>query len=256
MTLRCSGAYAPGRGGPFRVWRLGRPAWALGREEADAAARPGAPEGEGTVLARDGVALATFVLREALRTDAPGELAALQAGGRSVWLVSGDAPARVAALAAQLGVPAAQALGGQRPEEKAEAVRRIDRGDTLYLGDGVNDSLAFEAALCAGTPAIDRPVMPGKADFFLLGEGLASVRAALALSHELRATVRSVLARALVYNVLVVGVSLAGWMTPLRAALAMPASSLAILLYTVWRLSGRRRAAPPAPAPRLEEAPA
>lgn len=232
-------------------WRLGRAQWAgMGPGSVT-----GAPASTGPVLTRDGVPVATFALRESVRSDARREVQALQAEGRAVWLISGDAPARVRDLALALGIPAAHALGGQRPEDKASTVAALDAADTLYLGDGVNDSLAFERALCAGTPAIDRPVMPGKSDFFLLGEGLASIREALRLSLRLRQVVRQLLTLAVAYNVVAVTVCLAGWMTPLRAALAMPATSLATVLFTVWSLSPARERPAPAPTP-LREVPA
>ncbi|HSP78342.1 MAG TPA: heavy metal translocating P-type ATPase metal-binding domain-containing protein, partial [Myxococcaceae bacterium] len=210
-------------------WRLGAPDWAA----------PGTTGLEGTVLSLEGQPRASFSLRESVRADARRELAALQASGREVWLISGDSPERVRALAEALGVPASHALGGQRPEDKAAVVSRLDAADTLYLGDGVNDSLAFERALCAGTPAIDRPVLPGKSDFFLLGEGLSAIREALGLSLRLRQVVRRLLVLAGAYNALAVAVGLAGWMTPLRAALAMPVSSLSLILFTLASLSAR-----------------
>ena len=42
--------------------------------------------------------------------------------------------------------------------------------DLTAVGDGLNDAPAFEAAFCAGTPALDRPVMPERADFFYTGD--------------------------------------------------------------------------------------
>lgn len=194
----------------------------------------------GSVLSREGVPVAAFPVREALRPDARREVLALQEEGHAVWLISGDAPARVRELAGSLGVPPERALGGLRPEDKACTVSRLGATDSLYLGDGVNDSLAFERALCAGTPAIDRPVMPGKSDFFLVGEGLSSLREALKLSKHLRHVARRLLMLAIGYNVVAVAVCLAGWMTPLRAAVAMPATSLATVLFTLWSLSAPR----------------
>ncbi|WP_043712092.1 heavy metal translocating P-type ATPase [Corallococcus macrosporus] len=261
-------------------WRLGRADWAtearVAEPQVHAPDRPFAAEGRlpkaparvevllsgaglaaGPVLTRDGVPVAFFQLQESVRPDARREVHALQGEGREVWLISGDLPARVEALAAALGIPAGHALGGLRPEDKAEAVAKLDAADTLYLGDGVNDSLAFERALCAGTPAIDRPVMPGKSDFFLLGEGLGAIREALRLSARLRQVVRRLLALAVGYNVVAVSVCLAGWMTPLRAAVAMPATSLATVLFTVWWLSAsRERAAAATPTPPLRQVPA
>ncbi|WNG49422.1 HAD-IC family P-type ATPase [Archangium minus] len=228
------------------TWRLGAPAWAA----------PGATGLEGTVLALNGQPLATFALRESVRADARREIQALREAGQEVWLISGDAPERVRAMAEALGVPVEHALGGQRPEDKAEAVARIDQSDTLYLGDGVNDSLAFERAFCAGTPAIDRPVLPGKSDFFLMGEGLSSIREALELSGRLRQVVRRIIGIALAYNVVTVSVSLAGLMTPLRAAVVMPLSSLSLILFTLASLSARRQHAANGKPQALKELPA
>jgi Cu2+-exporting ATPase len=142
----------------------------------------------------------------------------------------------VQAAALRLGIAPERALAAQTPQQKAELVTRIDRGDTLYLGDGVNDAPAFAAALCAGTPVIDRPVMPSRSAFFFVGQGLHPLGAALELSKQLHQTVRRVLALSLAYNVLAVGAGLLGLITPLRAAIFMPLSSLSLLLFTLTAL--------------------
>ncbi len=227
----------PGRGLELHrdgvVWRVGKPQWA-------------APHVAGThrgvtVLSRDGEPLASFELREALRPDARREVETLNGLGLQTWLVSGDAQEKVTRLAKALGIPEERALGGQRPEDKAQVVARIEARDTLFLGDGVNDALAFEAALCAGTPAVDRPVMPGRADFFLLGEGVGGVRELLAGAQRLRRVVRRVLLVTVLYNALAVTACLLGWMTPLRAAIAMPVSSITAIAGVAVALGGKRR---------------
>jgi Cu2+-exporting ATPase len=229
----------PGRGVQLvrggAVWRLGSAAFA---RQGVAPANPGE-----TFLARDGVEVFRFVTREAVRAGAARQIAALRAAGLDVTLLSGDEPARVEAFAKSLGLPEGAAFGGLSPEQKAESVVALDRGGpsrTLFIGDGVNDSLAFAAALCAGTPAIDRPVMPGKADFFLLGEDLGTLGELLLSASRLRAVVRNILAIAFAYNALAIAVCLSGLMTPLAAAIAMPASSISILLYAAGALAGSR----------------
>lgn len=210
------------------LWRLGRPSFAVSEGQ-----------GAGAVLSRDGVEVARFETREALRHDARDEMAWLASQGFQTWLISGDSAERVAALARTLGVPASHALSSQTPEAKAQAVARLDRGDTLYLGDGVNDSLAFERAYIAGTPAIDRPVMPSRSDFFLVGEGLSPLKTALTGAAELRRIVRHVLTISLSYNVFAVGLALMGKMSPLLAAITMPASTLSLIAFTVISLTRR-----------------
>ncbi len=216
------------------AYRLGRAGWAVPGSDLSC-----------TLLSKHGVEVARFETREALRADARRELAWLTANDYQVWLISGDAPARVAAIAEALGVPADHALSGQRPEQKAATVARLDRRDTLYLGDGVNDALAFEQALVAGTPAIDRPVMPGRSDFFLVGEGLAPIKDSLARATHLRAVVNRVLAISLTYNAFAIGLALLGKMSPLWAAITMPASTLTLLLITMSGLKALGGASEP-----------
>jgi Cu2+-exporting ATPase len=225
------------------VWRLGRAGWAI----------DGASEIPHAVLTRDREVIAQFELREALRPDAMTELQALRSDGFDVRLLSGDTAQRVAALADRLGLEPRHAQGTLSPQAKADQVRGLG-GGVLYLGDGVNDAPAFAQALCAGTPAIERPVMPARSDFFLVGAGLGPLRDALSSAVRLRRVVRRVLALSLGYNTVAVAICLAGWMSPVKAAIFMPVSSLSLLLITIVSLDERARSRP-APLP-LREVPA
>jgi Cu2+-exporting ATPase len=201
------------------------------------------------VLACDGRVVAEFSLREVLRPQASEQIQALERAGYAVWLLSGDRPDRAAALAARVGILAAHAEGGLSPAAKAERVRALDAHDTLYVGDGVNDAPAFAAAWCAGTPAVERPVMPSRSGFFFLGEGLSPLTAALAASQRLHRVVRQLLTVSLTYNLFAVAAGLAGAITPLKAAIFMPLSSLSLLAFTAWSLRDERPASLPALKP-------
>lgn len=219
--------------GTAGVWRLGHAGFALG------ASKPSAAD-EGTVLSLDGVERARFETREVLRADAAQGLRRLRDEGFEIHLLSGDQPVRVSRLARQLELEEAVATGGLSPEQKADRVAALDRGDTLFLGDGVNDTLAFDRANLAGTVAVDRPILPGKSHFFLLGEGLAGLTTAIAAARQLRQVTLRILTISVCYNVLAVAACLLGWMTPLRAAVSMPASSLALLGFTMLSLASSR----------------
>jgi Cu2+-exporting ATPase len=182
-----------------------------------------------------------------LRPGAASDLAALADAGYQVHIVSGDAPSRVAAVAGRLGIAAEHAHGGRSPEDKATDLAALGGADAMFVGDGANDALAFGQALCAGTVAIERPVLPGRSDFFIVGESLTPVRAALAAAQQLRTVARRVLALSLAYNVVALGTAMAGRMSPVRAAVFMPLSSLTILLFTVAALRPPRNAVPMAP---------
>jgi len=198
------------------VWRLGRNGWA-GKAEEDC------------VFSRNGEVLAAFSFEESVRTDAAEEIAALQKQGCEVFILSGDRPQKVATMAARLGVPSANCHATMSPQQKADWVRNIDRHDTLLIGDGANDSLAFNAAYCTGTPAIDRGLLEQKADFYFLGRGLSGIRQLFTTANRRRQTVRCVIGFALLYNFVAIAISLAGAMSPVVAAVLMPLSSLVSL---------------------------
>jgi Cu2+-exporting ATPase len=195
-----------------------------------------------TVFAVDGRPVARLRLSEHLKADAAAELAGLAARGYQIHLLSGDAPAKVLAAATALGIDPARAEGGLSPEAKADRVRALDRDDTLMVGDGLNDAPSFAAAWCAATPAVDRPVLPGKADFYFLGDGVAALRRALLAGQHLRRVFRANLAFALTYNLAAVAFCLAGQVNPIVAAVIMPATSILVVSWTTYRLTGRRLA--------------
>lgn len=216
-----------------RVYRLGAPAWCASRDGA-----PSAGDHAGDVaFSVDGEVRASFVTCEDERPDARAEIEELTRSGFEVWILSGDNEARVAALAEAVGVPAERAIAGQTPEGKAAWLAAHDRGDTLMLGDGINDSLAVAAAHCAGTPAVDRPFLAARSDFYLVTAGLGPVRCALEASHRLEHVVKRILHGALAYNAIAVALAYAGLMSPLLCAVFMPASSLTIILATTSSLS-------------------
>lgn len=213
-------------------WSLGKAGW-TGTGPAPAAITAGSE------LRRDGHLLATFRFHESLRPGAAETLRRLGHRGLSLHLLSGDHPDKVARTASALGIPADRAYGGLAPDEKSFAVRHLDHQDTLYLGDGANDSLAFDAAFVTGTPVVDRSLLESKADFYTLGSGLDFLPKLLDTALARANAVRAAFAFALLYNLTTVAFSAAGKMSPLLAAVLMPLSSI-ISIVIVATLSARR----------------
>lgn len=220
-----SGLQATWRGSMFR---LGVPRFALGD-------KPGERDNV-CLFVRDGHVEAAFRLEEDVRQGYREEITGLQEGGYSVGLLSGDRQDKAERVAAHVGIPRDHVFGELSPEQKAEHVRAGDAAHTMMIGDGLNDAPAFDAALCAGTPALDRPVMPSRADFFFTGNGAGAVTGVLRMARRFRSTVTTNLGLAGVYNLAAVGLCFAGMMSPLLCAVLMPASSLALIGHTAWRL--------------------
>ena len=218
------------------VWRLGRPEWA---RIPGGKPRP-LLDSSDCIFSRNGQPLANFRFGEEARTDAVAEIAALRERGCRVFILSGDRRAKVETMADGLRIPRDQCRAEMSPEQKAKWIERLDAHDTLYIGDGANDSLAFDAAWCSGTPAVDRGLLERKADFYFLGRGLGGVRALLDTAAQRRRIARAVVGFAITYNTVVIALCLAGEMNPLLAAILMPASSLVSLAAVFLGLGLRK----------------
>jgi Cu2+-exporting ATPase len=204
---------------PEVTWRLGRPDWAASELPADGSC----------VLARNGIPVAHFHFEERARPGAPAEIAWLQNHGYTISILSGDGLEKVRAMAGHLGLPDTQCIGGMSPRGKQDFVLNLDLDDTLMIGDGANDSLAFNESWCTGTPAIDRGLLQSKSDFYFVGRSLAGIRELLIVATQRRATTRRVIGFAIAYNIAAITISLSGHMNPVLAAILMPASSVVAL---------------------------
>ncbi len=202
-------------------WRLGRPSWAL--------KAPYPQQTADCVLSRNGLPLVQFHFVEEIRSDARDEIRQLIRMGYEIFLLSGDQPDNVKRMAALLGLPLEHALGGCSPEEKAAWIRSRPQASCLMVGDGANDSLAFDAAHCRGTPAVDKGLLEQRSEFYLLGKNIQGIRKLLLLEKSRATLVRRVLTFTITYNLVAIGVCLFGWMNPLVAAIIMPVSSIVSL---------------------------
>ncbi len=210
--------------------RLGRAEW-VGAPVTDRTA---------TYLAVEGETIA-FTFADALRPGAAEAVAALQAQGLGVTLLSGDAPGAVAAIAQELGIKDWRA--GILPEGKAEAVRALAEAGqkVLMVGDGLNDTAALAAAHVSISPASALEATRVVSDMVLLGGSLAPLAEVVVLAGQATRRIKQNFAIAAAYNAVAIPVALAGFATPLMAALAMSASSITVSLNSlrlVWEKRG------------------
>jgi len=226
----------PGEGllatGDGHEHRLGTEAFAIATSSSGVRTRSGL-----CCYSCDSQVLAAFSLEEDFRPGSCEELSELTANGKELWLLSGDRADKVQTAAELLGIPAKRARGELSPEQKAAAISALDQHDTMMVGDGINDGPAFAAAFCCGTPALDRPVMPSRADFCFVGAGAGSIARLFSTGQHFASVVRTNLRLSLAYNSSAVVLCALGLMTPLLCAVLMPLSSLGLIAHTSIRLS-------------------
>jgi Cu2+-exporting ATPase len=118
------------------------------------------------------------------------------------------------------------------PEDKARRVRDMsDAGhNVLMVGDGLNDTAALTAAHVSISPASALDAARVASDIVLLGGDLSPIPDALTTAISATKRIRENFRIATVYNIIAVPLAVAGFATPLIAALAMSLSSITVSL--------------------------
>jgi Cu2+-exporting ATPase len=204
-----------------RTVRLGRAAWL------------GADQGSQTAAwldTGDGTAPRGFLFHDALRPGAAEAVAQLHAAGKEVLLISGDTTAAVEDLAHRLGIQ--KWLAEALPQDKAARVQALsDQGrKVLMVGDGLNDTAALTAAHVSISPASALDAARVASDIVLLGQDLEPITEACVVASKATKRIRENFRIATLYNVIAVPLAIAGFATPLIAALAMSSSSITVSL--------------------------
>ncbi|WP_051660914.1 heavy metal translocating P-type ATPase [Bosea sp. 117] len=210
--------------------RLGSPAFCLADDLAQQALTDEAMDEASLVAVRYGSRCALLVVRQRLRPDAVELVTRLRAAGRHIAILSGDRAAAVAPIAVALGIGDWQA--GVTPAGKIAALEayKAEGRRVLMVGDGVNDAPSLAAASVSMSPITAAEVTQAQADAVFLGERLAPVGRALAIAGRARALMHQNLWIAVLYNLIAVPLAIAGYVTPLVAALAMSGSSVIVTL--------------------------
>ncbi|MBW7055891.1 cadmium-translocating P-type ATPase [Paracoccus bogoriensis] len=203
--------------------RLGRADWLGAADDKDGAMLS-------SWLAIDGQRPFRLDFADRLRPGARECVARLRAEGRRVILLSGDRPAAVAHLADELGI--GECYAGVSPTGKADLVGQLsDQGArVLMVGDGLNDTAALARAHVSISPASALDAARVASDMVLTGTNLLPVAEAVAVAERATRRIRENFAISFGYNVVAVPVALAGFATPLIAALAMSISSITVTL--------------------------
>ncbi len=200
--------------------RLGRADW-VGAEGLDVTA---------TYLSLPDGTTRAFAFADRLRPGAEVAVAALQAQGKRVILISGDAEGAVRDLAARVGID--DWTAGALPAEKAARIAAMTAAGArvLMVGDGLNDTAALAAAHVSISPASALDAARVASDIVLLGQDMAPIADAARIAEQATRRIKENFAISILYNIVAVPLALVGLATPLAAALAMSLSSITVSL--------------------------
>lgn len=188
------------------------------------------------LVAVDGVVVALAGIGDRVRDDAGSALVALRRRGWRTTLLSGDDPHVAAAVGAQLDFAPGATIGAATPEQKLafvqerlEGARATDR-PIVMVGDGVNDAAAIAAASVGIGVHGGAEECLATADIYLTTPGIEPLVRLVEGSARTMRVIRRNIGFALCYNAVGVALAMTGRISPLIAALMMPASSLTVLL--------------------------
>lgn len=243
---------------------VGRPQWVAGQVKLMPAATTSAvarfaERGHTPVaVGVDGQLAAVLAFGDRVRADSQRLVASLQAAGKAIYVLSGDHPQVVQAVAEELGVPRMQAHGHVSPEEKRTFVEELKqaRPQTIaMIGDGVNDAAALQAADVGIAVHGGSTASLVAADVFLTRAGMQPVLDLLHGARQGMHVIRRNLGVSLVYNVVGAAAAMAGLVNPLVAAVAMPISSFIVVTSSILQRSFAPRQGQAAPASDEEASP-
>jgi heavy metal translocating P-type ATPase len=161
-------------------------------------------------------------------------------GFEHVMLVSGDRAAEVERLGHAVAIT--EIYGGTSPEEKLAIVNRATaRQRTVFVGDGINDAPALEAATVGIAFGRQSDVTSEAAGAVVIDSSLATVDELMHLSRRLRRVALQSAVGGMLLSAIAMVFAAVGALPPVAGALAQEAIDVVAVLNAL------RTARPPAP---------
>jgi Cu2+-exporting ATPase len=186
-------------------------------------------------------ALTVFSFADTIRPDAAATVRALMNAGFAVELLSGDRADAVEPVAHALGIETWAARC--KPQDKIARLGALKAQGrkVLMVGDGLNDAPALAAAHASLSPASAADISQMTSDAVFQGGSLRPVVELIATARRAQHMALGNFAIAGVYNLLFVPIAMAGFVTPLIAAIAMSTSSILVTANALRLRTGKVR---------------
>lgn len=173
--------------------------------------------------------LGVIAVADTIKPEAAEAVAALQASGIKVVLLSGDNHRTAEAVARQVGIE--RVIAEVLPDDKAAVIRQLqsDGQVVAMVGDGVNDAPALATADIGIAIGSGSDVAKETGGIILLKNDVRDVVTAIKLSRATMVKIKQNLFWAFIYNSVGIPIAAFGLLNPIIAAAAMALSSLSVI---------------------------
>ena len=199
--------------------------------EALASKLPPPAAGMECILLVEGAYAATLLFRDAPRKESRSFITHL--GPRHqinrVLLLSGDREAEVRYLAGEVGI--AEILAGQSPEDKVAVVKAEAKlAKTLFIGDGINDAPAMQAATVGVAFGKNSDITAEAADAVVLEPSLSKVDELIHIGRRMRRIAMQSAVGGMAVSLIGMLLAAAGYLPPVVGAVAQEVIDVAAVL--------------------------
>ncbi len=197
------------------------------------------------LVAHDDEPLGLLAIADEIRPEIPAAIRALKAMGvKRITMLTGDHPTVAAAVARAIGVDDYQAE--MLPEQKQAFVRKCQaEGEVVaMIGDGVNDAPALALAdigIAMGAAGTD--VAIETADVTLMNDDISGVADFMWMSAKVLRRIKLNIFFSMIYNVIGLGLSVVGLMTPIIAVIFQEAGCVTVVISSTLLLWSKGRPA-------------
>ena len=181
----------------------------------------------------NGTVLGRFSFRNHYRAQVPKIMKRLRKLGYPISILSGDNAGEKEYLENLLGKDT-PILFHQRPEDKLEAIKMIQASGkkVMMVGDGLNDAGALKQADVGIAITENTATFTPASDVILEASMLPRFHQFLHLCKANKVLVWTAFIVSILYNIVGESFAVSGHLSPMVAAILMPASSLTILLIS------------------------